>query len=44
MHRIGGRGGIIPLLRVQKKVTGQQFLEDKLKILMEYIEKHSFNF
>jgi len=26
--RIGGRGGIIPLLRVQEKVTGQRFLED----------------
>jgi len=27
--RIGGeRGGIYPLLRVQKNVTGQRFLED----------------
>jgi len=26
-HR-GVRGGIIPLLRVQKNVTGQRFLED----------------
>jgi len=26
--RIGGRGGIIALLRVQKKVTGQRFSEE----------------
>jgi len=26
--RIGGEGGDYPLLRVQKKVTGQPFLED----------------
>jgi len=24
----GGKGGIYPLLRVQKNVTGQRFLED----------------
>jgi len=29
--RIGWRGGIILLLRVQKKVTGQRFLEEGAK-------------
>jgi len=37
-HR-GGGGGIIPLLRVQKKVTGQRFLEDYLEILMKIHRK-----